>query len=154
LSRELELAKIEISLLKRELNLVDNCPEEFRTVSNSQRKLKNVPSSLDIKFTSTNRFEPLAMLETQTDGDSVDQPASAKSICKCMSKAKPKCKILVLGSSHGRGIGQRLQNALGDAYAVTSTFKPNADLSNVTEDIGNLCKSLTKEDQVVIVGGP
>jgi hypothetical protein len=30
---------------------------------------KNVPFSLDIKFTSTNRFEPLAMLETQTDGD-------------------------------------------------------------------------------------
>jgi hypothetical protein len=44
LSRELELAKIEISLLKRELNLVDNCHEEFRTVSNSRRKLKNVPS--------------------------------------------------------------------------------------------------------------
>jgi hypothetical protein len=32
---ELELAKTEISLLKGELNLVDNCPEEFRTVSNS-----------------------------------------------------------------------------------------------------------------------
>jgi hypothetical protein len=84
--------------LEFELNLVDNCPEEFRTVSNFQRKLKNLPSSLDIKFTSTNWFEPLAMLEPQTDGDSVDQPASAKSICKCMSKAKPKCKILVLGS--------------------------------------------------------
>jgi hypothetical protein len=36
---------------------------------------------------------------------------------------------------------------------VTSIFKPNANLSNVTEDIGNLCKGLTKEDQVVIVGG-
>jgi hypothetical protein len=84
-------------------------------VSNSRRKLKNVPSSLDIKFTSTNRFEPLAMLEPQTVGDSVDQPSSAKSICKRMSKAKPKRKILVLGSSHGRDIGQRLQNAMGDA---------------------------------------
>jgi hypothetical protein len=71
-----------------------------------------------------------------------------------MSKAKPKRKILVLGSSHGRGIGQRLQNAMGDAYTVTSIFKPNADLSNATEDTGNLCKGLTKEDQVVIVGGP
>jgi hypothetical protein len=46
--------------------------------------------------------------------------------------------------SHGRGIGQRLQNAMGDAYAVTNIFKPNADLSNITEDIGNLYKSLTK----------
>jgi hypothetical protein len=70
-----------------------------------------------------------------------------------ISKAKPKRKILVLGSSHGRSIRQRLQNAVGDAYAVTSIFKPNADLSSVTEDIGNLCKGLTKEDQVVIVGG-
>jgi hypothetical protein len=56
--------------------------------------------------------------------------------------------------SHGRGIGQRLQNAMGDACAVTSIFKPNADLSNVTGDTGNLCKDLTKEDQVVIVGVP
>jgi hypothetical protein len=54
---------------------------------------------------------------------------------------------------YGKGMGQRLQNAMGDAYAVTSIFKPNADLSNVTEDIRNLCKGLTKEDQVVIVGG-
>jgi hypothetical protein len=68
-----------------------------------------------------------------------------------MSKAKPKLR---LGSNHGRSIGQRLQNAMGDAYAVTSIFKPNADMSNVTEDIGNLCTGLTKEDQVVTVGGP
>jgi hypothetical protein len=49
-----------------------------------------------------------------------------------MSKAKPKLKILVLGSSHGRSIRQRLRNAMEDAYAVTSILKPNADLSNVT----------------------
>jgi hypothetical protein len=145
LRRELELAKIEINLLKRELNLVDNCPEEFWTVPNSRRKLKNVPSSLDIKFTSTNQFELLAMLEPQTDGDSVDQPASAISICNRLSKAKPKRKILVLGSSHGRGIGQRLQNAMGDACAVTSIFKLTADLSNVTEDTGNLSNILLKK---------
>jgi hypothetical protein len=94
LSRELKFAKIEICLLKREFNLVGNCPEEFRTVSNSRRKLKNVPSLLDIKFTLTNRFEPLAMLESETDGDSVDQPASAKSICKCMSNVNLNVRFL------------------------------------------------------------
>jgi hypothetical protein len=67
-----------------------------------------------------------------------------------MSKAKPKLR---LGSNHGRSIGQRLHNAMGDTYAVTSIFKPNADMSNVTEDNGNLYKGLTKEDQVVTVGG-
>jgi hypothetical protein len=36
LSRELEILKIEIRLLKRELNLVDNCPDEFRTVPTSE----------------------------------------------------------------------------------------------------------------------
>jgi hypothetical protein len=44
--------------------------------------------------------------------------------------------------------------AMGDAYAVTSIFKPNADLSNVSGDIENLCKGLNIENQVVIVGGP
>jgi hypothetical protein len=62
------------------------------------------------------------MLEPQTDGDSVDQPASAKSICKPMSKAKPIRKILVPGSSHDRRIGHSLQNAMGDACAVTSSY--------------------------------
>jgi hypothetical protein len=41
LKRELELARTEIGLLKGVLNLADNCSEEFRTVSNSQRNLKN-----------------------------------------------------------------------------------------------------------------
>lgn len=58
----------------------------------------------------------------------------------------------MLSSSHGRGIRQRLQNTMGDA--VTSMFKPNADLSSVTGDTGNLCKDFSKDDQVVIVGGP
>jgi hypothetical protein len=43
---------------------------------------------------------------------------------------------------------------MGDVYAVTSMFKPNAVLSNVTEGIGNLCLGVTKEDQVVIIVGP
>jgi hypothetical protein len=43
---------------------------------------------------------------------------------------------------------------MGDAYALTSILKPNADLSNVTGGIENLCKGLNKEDQAVIVGGP
>lgn len=154
LKRELEPARTEIDLLKGELNLVDNCPEEFRTVSTSRRKHKIVSSALDTKFTSTNRFEPLAMLEPQTDGNSVDQPASAESSYKPIFKAKPKHQILVLGSGHGRGIGQRFQNAMGDGYAVTSIFKPSADLRSVTGDIENLCEDLNKEDQVVIEGGP
>ena len=43
---------------------------------------------------------------------------------------------------------------MGDGYAVTSIFKPNAYLRSVTGDIENLCEDLNKEDQVVIVGGP
>jgi hypothetical protein len=84
------------------------------------------------------------MLDPQTDGGSIDQP---------ISEAKHKCKVLVLGSSHGRGIGQRLQNAMGVAYAVTSMFNLDANLSSVTGDVVNLCKDFSKDDQVVIVGG-
>jgi hypothetical protein len=66
------------------------------------------------------------MLDPQTGGGSIDQP---------ISEAKHKCKVLALHSSHGRGIGQRLQNAMGVAYAVTSMFNLDADLSSVTGDV-------------------
>ena len=65
-----------------------------------------------------------------------------------------KKKVLLLGSSHGRGVGPQLQESLGTAYQATSIFKPNAGLSHVIEDLGSLCKDFTKEDNVVIVGGP
>jgi len=65
-----------------------------------------------------------------------------------------KKKVLLLGSSHGRDIGPMLQNHLGTEYEVTSIFKPNKLLENVIEDLANLGKDLTKEDHIVIVGGP
>ena len=65
-----------------------------------------------------------------------------------------KRKIVLLGSSHGRNIGPMLQEKLGTEYIVTSIFKPNAPLANVIEDLGNLGKDLTKQDHIVIVGGP
>jgi hypothetical protein len=37
---------------------------------------------------------------------------------------------------------------------VVSTFKPNAPLAKVVEDLGKVGKGLTKQDHIVIVGGP
>jgi hypothetical protein len=36
---------------------------------------------------------------------------------------------------------------------VCSIFKPNAPLAKVAEDIGELRKGLTKQDNIIIVGG-
>jgi hypothetical protein len=65
-----------------------------------------------------------------------------------------KRKIVLLGSSHGQDIGPMLQEKLGTEYEVTSIFKPNAPLANVIEDLGNLGKDLTRQDNIVIMGGP
>jgi hypothetical protein len=66
-----------------------------------------------------------------------------------------KCKkVLLLGSSHGRGLNEQLHWTLGDEYAVTSIFKPNAALGDVVGDLKALTKDLIKYDHVIIVGGP
>lgn len=62
--------------------------------------------------------------------------------------------MLFLGSRRGRNIGQGPQRALKDEYNVTSIFKPNADLNNITGNIANLCKYFTKEYHITIIGGP
>jgi hypothetical protein len=94
-----------------------------------------------------NKFEPLTALEpkivVQLD-KSVNPKASNK-----------KCKrVPLLGSSHARGLNDRLQSVLGSEYAVTSLFKPNVGLRNVTADLKALSRDLTKDDHVIIVGGP
>jgi hypothetical protein len=69
-------------------------------------------------------------------------------------KNKHKRKILLLGSSHGRKVGPMLPKNLGTKFDVCSIFKPNASLAKVVEDTGKLGKGLTKQDHIIIVGGP
>jgi hypothetical protein len=47
-----------------------------------------------------------------------------------------------------------LQENLGTKFDVMSNFKPNAILAKVVEDLGKLGKDLTKQDHIIIVGGP
>jgi hypothetical protein len=47
-----------------------------------------------------------------------------------------------------------LQENLGTKFDVMSIFKPNATLAKVVEDLGKLSKDLTKQDHIIIVGGP
>jgi hypothetical protein len=66
-----------------------------------------------------------------------------------------KCKkVLLLGSSRGRGLSDRLHSVLGSEYTITSIFKPNAELRNVAKDLKALSKDMTKDDHIIIVGGP
>jgi hypothetical protein len=48
---------------------------------------------------------------------------------KCNTK-----KVLLVGSSHGRGLHERLHSILEDEYMVTNIFKPKVTHGNV----GNL----------------
>jgi hypothetical protein len=65
-----------------------------------------------------------------------------------------KRKILVLGSSHGREIGLLLQENLGTKFDVVCIYKPNAPLPKFVESLGKLGKDFSKEDHIVILGGP
>jgi hypothetical protein len=69
-------------------------------------------------------------------------------------KKKKECKKVLLLGSNGRGLSDRLRSVLGSEYIITSIFKPNAELRNVAKDLKALSKDMTKDDHVIIVGGP
>jgi hypothetical protein len=69
-------------------------------------------------------------------------------------KNKNKRKILLLENSHHREIGPMLQENLATKFDICSIFKPNVPLAKVVEDIGKFGKDLTKQDHIIIVGGP
>jgi hypothetical protein len=51
-------------------------------------------------------------------------------------------------------IGPMLQEHLVTEYEITSIFKPNAPLANVTVDPRKLGNDLNKRDHIIMVGGP
>jgi hypothetical protein len=59
-------------------------------------------------------------------------------------KNKNKRILLLLGSSNGREIGPMVQENLGTKYDMCSIFKPSDPHAKVVEDIGKICKGLTK----------
>jgi hypothetical protein len=75
------------------------------------------------------------------------------SVEKLERKKERKKRKILLGSSHGRGMGQMLQENLGSKFEVCSIFKPNSPLKNVVEDARKLGTDLTKKDHIAIVGG-
>jgi hypothetical protein len=48
-----------------------------------------------------------------------------------------KGELLLVGSRHSRGIGPMLRENLGTQFDICSTFKLNAALAKVVEDLGN-----------------
>jgi hypothetical protein len=102
-----------------------------------------------------NRF---SVLGTDTLDVGQQSPVLLKHECREVKsfagKTESKRKILLLGSSHGREIGPMLQENLGTKFDTVSIFKPNAPLEKVAEDLGKLGKGLTKQDHIVIAGGP
>ena len=53
-----------------------------------------------------------------------------------------------------RESGPTLKEHLGTEYEITSIFKHNAHLTNVTEDLWKLGNNLIKPDHIMIVGEP
>jgi hypothetical protein len=90
------------------------------------------------------------VLETGTLDVGQQSPVLLKHECR----EDRKKKILLLGSSNRRIIGSMLKENLGIKFDIVSIFKPNAPLAKVVEDLGKLGKGLTKQDHIVIVGGP
>ena len=67
---------------------------------------------------------------------------------------KPKRrKIVILSDTHGSGSGLMLSDFLGGLFEVFACCKPNAELTDVVRDAHLLCKDLSENDFVIIIGG-
>jgi hypothetical protein len=86
--------------------------------------------------------------------DQLKKKEVAKPIVNNKNNNKKCRKVLFLGSSHCIGLREHLHSVLGDEYMVTNIFKPNATLGNAVGELKTLSKDLTKDDHVIIVGGP
>jgi hypothetical protein len=47
-----------------------------------------------------------------------------------------------------------VQENMGNKYDMSSIFKPSDPHAKVVQDIGKIRKGLTKQDHIIILGGP
>lgn len=162
LRKELELARSEIESLKLASKNRSKSPE-FKVYSNTKRRRSFGCSRDKIpELELSNRFSALTVAEVGSSLALPEEVPTAPSLeTGSALRSKPgkessdaKRRVLVVGSSHARGIRERLQAKLGEEYTVTSIFNPNAGLSHVAGNVRDFAKDLNKEDHVVIVGGP
>jgi hypothetical protein len=154
LQRELALAYDQIVKLKAEnsSSIKCNCSSKHWIVvkAKSQRRNKSLCSTEDLNFNVelSNKFEALTMSEPAGVAQ-LKKKVDGKLIVNRNDSSNNKCntkKVLLLGSSHGRGLRERLHSILGDKYMVTNIFKPNATLGNVVGELKELSKDFTKDD--------
>jgi hypothetical protein len=161
LQRELALTYDQIVKLKAEKSssIKCNCSSKHWTVvkDKSQRRNKSLCSTDDLNFNVelSNKFEALTMSEPAGVAQ-LKKKEDGKRIVNRNNSSNNKCntkKVLLVGSSHVRGLCEHLHSILGDEYMVTNIFKPNATHGNVVVELKELSKDFTK-DHVIIVGGP
>lgn len=146
LRNELELFKSQFG----SSNVASTCDSylpEFKVVSRRNRRRRRFSAEDASEIKLTNRFNVLETLEVDQPSLNPPQQVSAEDDGR-------KSKVLLLGSSHGRGIANLLKEELGNDYEICSIVKPSAGLTHVTEDLVKLSSGFTKRDHIVIVGGP
>ena len=61
--------------------------------------------------------------------------------------------LLLLGSSHVRGLAERIGCSLGSFFNVCGTTKPNTDIKGITSPSYFTPDNLTKKDMIIFCGG-
>jgi hypothetical protein len=117
----------------------------------SQCKIKSHCSSEDpdLNVKLSNKFEAF----TVSEPSGVAQLKKKEDAKPIVSKEKCK-KVLLLGSSHSRGLHEHLHSVLGDEHMVTNTFKPNSTFDHVVGELRALSKDFTKDVHMITVRGP
>jgi hypothetical protein len=64
-----------------------------------------------------------------------------------------RCKILIIGESHVRGLSDKVSYDLDDTFSVIGLTKPNADIEGIASSIYTSIDNLTKRDVIIFYGG-
>ena len=72
---------------------------------------------------------------------------------KTVTSACRRHKIVIIGSSHVRGLSEKISNCLDDSFSVTGIAKPNADTEAITSPLHLITDDLAKKALIIFYGG-
>ena len=102
------------------------------------------------KCSSLVKYKPKDTRKNKTK--QTQQVTTTKSDPKLPTPAR-KNKVIIVGDSHVKSLGEKVQNSLGVNTSVSTFSRPGAPFKHVIGDLAELTSQLSLEDEVIIFAG-
>ena len=124
-----------------------------KSIPSRQNNFKGTNEKFTISTITNKQILQKVSITTSVQRTTLPKEMKPKTVKRHDSQIHSSHNLLLLGSSHVRGLAERIGCSLGSFFNVCGTTKPNTDIKGITSPSYFTPDNLTKNDMIIFCGG-